>query len=98
MLRAEFVASHQQPLSSDSFSSFPRGDDVKQCEANIKEATLQVRTISIRNLGQFVTRISSAYSENEKPPEIDVLNLSRVMHEYGINMRYLGLLYTDLTS
>jgi tetratricopeptide (TPR) repeat protein len=91
LLRPEFVRHYKTPLCSDAYSSFIKfSSNPSQYNLNVKEATNFLFTQTIPNFVSFLTSIAP-----HKRSQTPLLNL---MHLKGINVRYLGVIYSLLHS
>jgi hypothetical protein len=94
LLRPEFVSGYHVPLSSDSFSGFSGRDSTNN--------NLQTR-IATENLYKVIEIFSREFSEMvDKEIEENWHNIAnfhhklpRIIHQAGINMRHLGILYNN---
>ena len=94
LLRPEFLRKYKKPLSSDGFSAFAsKGTDELEAEAQrnkdeIREATAYLLGVQIPRFARDLASI---------PPAVrDSLDISFLVHESGINVRYLGRVYAAL--
>jgi hypothetical protein len=82
-LRPEFVKRYSKPLSSDAFSGFGK-HDAKEHNFEIVEATKYLRDNVIRGFADKL--LSGELVASSGSSIVDL------MHQHGINTRYLGLL------
>lgn len=95
MLRAEAVLKSDKPLSADAFSSFQSQLTATRLE-EAKCYNQDVRAVSEQVMTEGVMRVSKTLMDlyaSGKP-----LSFSHSFHQNGVNMRYLGLVYGQLTS
>ncbi|KAJ3409346.1 hypothetical protein HDV05_004470, partial [Chytridiales sp. JEL 0842] len=83
-LRGEFLVSYASPLSSDAFTP-ASGCGKREKEANDSEAARASRFLRETWVPEFVKRLDSF----ELRPG-DSKELGKVMHKWGVNVRYLG--------
>eukprot|EP01125_Pyxidicula_operculata_P015664 TRINITY_DN5340_c2_g1_i1.p1 TRINITY_DN5340_c2_g1~~TRINITY_DN5340_c2_g1_i1.p1 ORF type:complete len:1424 (-),score=265.73 TRINITY_DN5340_c2_g1_i1:99-4370(-) len=90
LLRPELVKRYPKPLSSDAFSPFvPYGDNsTEQDQEEIRAATKWLKQDIIPN---FIEKINSG--------DIQIHSIDQIkhrVHQEGINLRYLGIIYKDI--
>ncbi|KAL6066162.1 Clu domain-containing protein [Balamuthia mandrillaris] len=95
LLRPEFVYENSVPLSSDTFSAWELGDEnARQHAIDVREATRLLKTVRVADTADALARQFEQLCNNsnmeEACREISGL-LSTIMHQKGVNMRYLGL-------
>jgi tetratricopeptide (TPR) repeat protein len=93
MMRAEFVARWEKPLCADSYSNFQsrltseRAEEAKNNNREVRAATEALMT-------ETVMRVCKALIDSSD----STLSITHVFHRFGLNMRYLGLVYQQLVS
>eukprot|EP00698_Gefionella_okellyi_P016146 TRINITY_DN4601_c0_g1_i3.p1 TRINITY_DN4601_c0_g1~~TRINITY_DN4601_c0_g1_i3.p1 ORF type:complete len:727 (-),score=189.20 TRINITY_DN4601_c0_g1_i3:2918-5098(-) len=87
LVRPELLRSNSVPVSSDAFSYFGRWD----ANANNSEA----RQMSARIMNECIPRLVRKIVRGSVSPA-SVLELRDLMHEHGINIRYMGVLRAQL--
>ncbi|KAL7711905.1 Clu domain-containing protein [Entamoeba marina] len=91
LFRPEFVRLYNKPLSSDAFSPFDKDDPMKETNRiEIIEATNYLYNTIIP---EFVSDV-----ERKKPYTKKDFFLTRLMHQYGINVRHLLCIYQLATQ
>ncbi len=81
----------EQPLCADAFSNFQsplREEENRRHNEQVRAATAWVETEGVVRVARALLNIS----------ELSARSLSRVFHSLGVNMRYLGLVYSELVS
>jgi hypothetical protein len=91
LLRLEFVRQSPVPLSSDSFTSFDRSDQQKTNNREITDIYFQFISQKIPKFAEFLKSSGLLYSFSRQV-------LIQQMHQWGINVRYLGLLRSHLSG
>eukprot|EP01105_Mastigella_eilhardi_P018365 TRINITY_DN4240_c0_g1_i8.p1 TRINITY_DN4240_c0_g1~~TRINITY_DN4240_c0_g1_i8.p1 ORF type:complete len:943 (-),score=202.12 TRINITY_DN4240_c0_g1_i8:2539-5286(-) len=79
--RPEFVRSYKKPLSSDAFSKFDGEADVNNAE--VAEAT---EYLFQKLIPQFSTWLENNFTNLNLPRQF-----AELLHRYGVNIRYSGL-------
>jgi hypothetical protein len=87
LLRREFFQGWRVPLSSDAFSGFGR-DQFAQHNEEIIEASMFLKSTLVPRVVEFLDDL--AHDANHS---LDGLVLTRILHERGVNMRLLGLVW-----
>lgn len=96
LFRREFVLSHKIPLCSDAYSGFVMGDpNARQFFQDIDEATDMLITKTIPKAGKTLMALLMRICKRNILHELDV---SQKIHQYAINLRYLGLVYQHLRA
>lgn len=92
-LRPEFVRRYHMPLSSDAFSKFSKSHaDAEMHNERVKGATSHL-------LDTVVPEFAAWLEENPTSIRDDQLaDVTELAHREGINVRYLGLVRSRLTS
>ena len=81
LFRSEFVKNYSTSLCPDTFSGFVS----EGAEEHIKEVEEATAYLKNQTIPKF-----AAYLNSMEDREVDKLNLKEVLHESGINLRYLG--------
>lgn len=90
MLRSESVLKSQHALSADAFSNFnSRGGESKENNREVRAVTEQVKTEGVMRVCKTLMDYFAAGKS---------LSFSHIFHQNGLNMRYLGLVYSQITS
>lgn len=97
LLRPEFVSGYHVPLSSDSFSGF-RGRDSKENDLQTKLATEDLYKVIEIFSREFSEMVDKEIEENWYNIANFHHKLPRIIHQAGINMRHLGILYNNSTT
>eukprot|EP00752_Nemacystus_decipiens_P004466 g4078.t1 len=78
------------PLSPDALTAFSNGDpEAKDRNREVTEATQFLLTVLVPATAKLLCAMS--------PKELSAINLSQKLHEYGVNMRHIGLLRAYVT-
>ena len=97
LLRPEFVAKYHLPLSSDAFSGF-KGKDSQHNNEQVKTATFEM----LKSIPAFARELSEMIDTEIETNWKNILlfhnKLPRIIHQAGINMRHLGILYENSTT
>eukprot|EP01122_Echinamoeba_exundans_P013600 TRINITY_DN5967_c0_g1_i1.p1 TRINITY_DN5967_c0_g1~~TRINITY_DN5967_c0_g1_i1.p1 ORF type:complete len:1302 (+),score=258.45 TRINITY_DN5967_c0_g1_i1:29-3934(+) len=101
MLRPELVKSNPDPLSADSFSGFFLENKLKHNE-EVRAATERLENTIVPNFAQSLLSVDSSFrrrkSTSPHPDDADFARIIMSMHQNGINLRYLGLVYNHVCS
>ena len=93
MMRPEFVKQWNRPLSADAYSNFQstitasRKEEAKENNQEIRAATTVIETTVVVNVCKA---LFASYDES--------FSLRHIFHRGGLNMRYLGLVYSKLVG
>ena len=87
LIRSEFLQWYQKPLSSDAFSNFAAADYTKR--QNEKEVIEAIRELRQNRIPQVAKLIRADKSGSW---------MTRTMQQFGVNVRYLGLLRQHLET
>ena len=93
LLRLEWLKANGVPLSSDVFTSFQKDDPSKKSHnGEVIQATKKL-------LNQVVPSFAIMLENKYKiANELDQLKLTQLMHQHGLNMRYLGYVRNQVVS
>ena len=96
LFRREFVKSYPKPLCSDGFSGFIRSDpeEEKHNEELAEATTYLYHTL----IPAFAREFLQIYREAKQGHSLSDVKITENMHRRGINMRYLGKLYTSIQA
>jgi len=95
LLRPEFVVSYSEPLCSDSFSGFVKGNHQKVNNSIVEATEYLIRTL----IPKFVkSELEVLMIEAEENSRLDSFRLTETIHSKGINCRYLGLIRRHLEN
>nr|BAJ94575.1 predicted protein [Hordeum vulgare subsp. vulgare] len=97
LLRPSFVKSYTKPLNPDCFTGFSPLNKV-QDKREIEEATALLRSQIIPKFGMWLdSQDHSSIGANPRDYP-NKFRISEKAHQWGINMRQLGILYDKTTS
>eukprot|EP00007_Cunea_sp_BSH-02190019_P003726 CAMPEP_0174236740 /NCGR_PEP_ID=MMETSP0417-20130205/5774_1 /TAXON_ID=242541 /ORGANISM="Mayorella sp, Strain BSH-02190019" /LENGTH=1527 /DNA_ID=CAMNT_0015315423 /DNA_START=44 /DNA_END=4627 /DNA_ORIENTATION=- len=92
LLRKEFVSTYPKPLCSDAISGFIVTDSKSEIHnAEVREATDHLLNVVIP---KFTSELKFSMLEAQSNNLLGSLNLAEQLHRSGINMRYIGLVYS----
>jgi hypothetical protein len=101
MLRPELLKSNPDPLSADSFSGFFLENKLKHNE-EVRNATDRLENTIVPHFALSLLSPDSSMrrrkSTSPHPDETDFGRIIMSMHQNGINLRYLGLVYNHVCS
>eukprot|EP01113_Clastostelium_recurvatum_P028334 TRINITY_DN3429_c0_g1_i2.p1 TRINITY_DN3429_c0_g1~~TRINITY_DN3429_c0_g1_i2.p1 ORF type:complete len:2680 (+),score=686.41 TRINITY_DN3429_c0_g1_i2:120-8159(+) len=90
LFRPEFVQKYRVPLSSDSFSPFGGKENLTVHNTEAREATEYLLRTVIPGFAKWL---------EGKYPQLDLqAQLTELLHRWGINARYLGLVRSRVTA
>ncbi len=97
MFRAEFVAKYPRPLSPDAYSRFTATQP--DFERNNKEVDKALQSLFTSTIPEFAMLFKERF-DHYKGLNVDLtkFRLSALLHEKGINVRYLGRLVHSLVG
>lgn len=96
MFRPEFVAAYITPLCSDAYSRFCMNmPDFAAHNREVDEATYALLHHCIPDA---VPMLRTHFAEHLSAGTLETFSLSSLLHQHGINVRYLGLLLESLVG
>ena len=89
LLRPEFVKKYPRPLCPDAYSGFVTVDADKHI-LEIEEATSHLLNTEIKLLAKKLDNLPNEV--------VKQANLKEILHENGVNLRYMGLLRVEINN
>mmetsp|Transcript_41851 Transcript_41851/g.67155 ORF Transcript_41851/g.67155 Transcript_41851/m.67155 type:complete len:1087 (+) Transcript_41851:142-3402(+) len=89
LLRPELVQQFKKPLSSDAFSRFA-SEAYSEFNEDVKEATDHLFSVIVPRIAKALESTKKRYRQPD--------HLARFFHEYGVNMRFLGIVFGHIES
>ena len=97
MFRPEFVAKYRAPLSSDAYSRFTMAQE--DFQSNNEEIDAAVKTLFDNTIPAFAETFRDRFAYYKKVNvDLTKFRLSALMHEKGINVRYMGQIVQRLVG
>jgi len=94
LLRPEFVMSYPIPLCPDAYSAFIKHDPNRVAmNKHIEEATIYLTTKMIPKVSN---NLAWMIVEAKEKKELEHFRLTEQLHSRGINIRYIGLLFSTI--
>ncbi|EFA80740.1 hypothetical protein PPL_06326 [Heterostelium album PN500] len=91
LLRPELIRTYDTPLSSDAFSGWSAADpNYKSYNQDVTDAT--------NHLYDVIIREAATELESRKDSDLKKLDLAVEVHKFGINLRHLGRLRSQVDS
>ena len=102
LLRPEFVAKYEKPLSSDAFSLFGKNGDYEEINNDARKATDYLRDRVIPDLAFHLSRQAvERWGQDVDFSQFTTDHLEQLtsdLHNAGVNLRYLGRIYLQSTD
>jgi Clustered mitochondria/Translation initiation factor eIF3 subunit 135 len=98
LFRAEFCATHEQPLCPDSFTNFIAPDRARaEFNRHVRQATRKLFDQSVPELALALKRVLAQFKRLSDVASSG-FNLSEWFHRYGVNIRYIGVVMRYLAD